>query len=359
MSPFGVRAERDSRSKAKARNEAAVKKAAAKFATQVEAHRVLRASAISAATCRAYAAALDDLKQYARRSGYSTAPKFIAETMEKFFWTRANQGYHPALGRASLYGWLHLECERPTIEANMLEGPRRALQGWSKLVMDRCRDPIPEELVALIAQHFVERDNPYLAAIVLLQTYLYARPSEIISLHAEDIILPGNGTARYRDAAVIFGASVRGLTTKTGEQDDTVILDKAVPSYLVCVLKELVRLAEGPRLFGRLATLSQYETTLKAATAELGLADFNIVPHTFRHSGPSNDVYHKRRTLREVQKRGRWKSTRSVARYEKAGRLLRRWAGATDKTKRRAHAATKKVKTDLLRALRQLQPLSA
>ena len=47
----------------------------------------------------------------------------------------------------------------------------------------------------------------------------------------------------------------------------------------------------------------------------------NIGPYAWRHSGPSIDRAQNRRSLQEVQKRGRWKQMKSVNRYEKAGRL--------------------------------------
>ena len=47
----------------------------------------------------------------------------------------------------------------------------------------------------------------------------------------------------------------------------------------------------------------------------------DITPYQLRHSGPSKDRSRNSRSLLEVQKRGRWKSHKSVARYEKSGRL--------------------------------------
>ena len=46
-----------------------------------------------------------------------------------------------------------------------------------------------------------------------------------------------------------------------------------------------------------------------------------VVPYQWRHSGESLDVARRSRSLAEVQKRGRWKSHKSVMRYEKSGRM--------------------------------------
>ena len=53
--------------------------------------------------------------------------------------------------------------------------------------------------------------------------------------------------------------------------------------------------------------------------------DLNIVPHQGRHSGAALDALGKRRTLQDIQKRGRWASHKSVFRYEKTGRIQEAW----------------------------------
>ena len=51
-----------------------------------------------------------------------------------------------------------------------------------------------------------------------------------------------------------------------------------------------------------------------------------MVPHVFRHTGPSNDRYHQRRSIAEVRRRGRWGHEKSVSRYDKPGRMLQVWS---------------------------------
>eukprot|EP00974_Lingulodinium_polyedra_P022317 2154451-Lingulodinium_polyedra.AAC.1 len=48
-----------------------------------------------------------------------------------------------------------------------------------------------------------------------------------------------------------------------------------------------------------------------------------------RHSGPSNDLAQRVRTLPEAQKRGRWASTKTMNRYERHGRMGQDWARLT------------------------------
>ena len=52
--------------------------------------------------------------------------------------------------------------------------------------------------------------------------------------------------------------------------------------------------------------------------AYLGISDLVGLPHSIRHTGPSYDVLVAYRDLREVQRRGRWRSDSSVLRYSRS-----------------------------------------
>ena len=47
-----------------------------------------------------------------------------------------------------------------------------------------------------------------------------------------------------------------------------------------------------------------------------------LVPHTARHSGPTDDLLHGRLSEQRVALRGRWSAPKSVRRYTKPGRML-------------------------------------
>ncbi|CAK0821618.1 unnamed protein product [Prorocentrum cordatum] len=61
-----------------------------------------------------------------------------------------------------------------------------------------------------------------------------------------------------------------------------------------------------------------YAKAFKKVCGRLGLA---LVPYQARHSGASHDRAREIRPQFEAQKRGGWKSQKSVVRYEKHGRL--------------------------------------
>eukprot|EP00959_Pyramimonas_sp_CCMP1952_P104567 2185745-Pyramimonas_sp.AAC.1 len=53
-----------------------------------------------------------------------------------------------------------------------------------------------------------------------------------------------------------------------------------------------------------------------------------------RHGGPSEDALGRRRTLAEVQERGRWGAKASDENYAKGGRALRQTRKMTDQQQR-------------------------
>ena len=89
------------------------------------------------------------------------------------------------------------------------------------------------------------------------------------------------------------------------------------------ILAELTRIrANEEHLFP--LTLNAYEKVLRDTGKSLNVTT-EFVPHSLRHCGPANDLYHKRRSMAAVAKRGRWSNIKSVQRYGKSGRLLKVW----------------------------------
>ena len=158
-----------------------------------------------------------------------------------------------------------------------------------------------------------------MATMVLLGVGTYARPSELLGLRKKDVIPPVRGMSRY--GALMIAAEDTGLTMKTGEIDDSILLDCSWMPFLHTIALNLSKARESPlhRLlrFDYPAFVAEFNDAL----SELDMTRLNIIPYSWRHSGPSLDRAGNHRTLAEVQKRGRWKQMRSVARYEKAGRI--------------------------------------
>jgi hypothetical protein len=165
-------------------------------------------------------------------------------------------------------------------------------------------------------------DEWFAAAAVMIQFDFYLRPSEIVDCKMRDVLRPVLQMG-VKLCGLLIANSETGDVTKTGEQDDTVLADSVSRGWISSLIRNLIIRKASPdaKLFQNL-TLPKYESLFRKVSAKLSLQSFNITPHVMRHSGPSDDAFHKVRSLLEIQKRGRWKCPKSVARYDKPGRLL-------------------------------------
>ena len=326
----------------------------ARLNAAVDGAAVLRHSSVSPATLANYKSAVQQFKEFAARRRWSTAPDFVSESLQRYFWHYADRGFDAALGRHTLYGWLHLECPSKSVAANSLENVREAVAGWRKIHGENSRDPIPEEVHLALVRQLIQLDKLLAAAALFLHPQLYLRPSELMALRAEDILVPPAGAARYRSTGVIIAPRELEMTTKTKAQDDTVLIDCACQPACSGILAELARIrSSGGRLFPQLG-LNSYEKLLRDTARIVGIGDLGVVPHTMRHTGPANDIYHDRRSLQAVAKRGRWANIKSVQRYSKSGRLLKVWRSVSAQQRAEWTRAAPGTGGRLLSALRRL-----
>ena len=195
----------------------------------------------------------------------------------------------------------------------------RAVRAWRRLTPSRSRRPWPLFVWAAIAVTLCFRGHQDMAVLCLFGVATYARPSELLGLRRKDIIPPVRGVSRY--GALLLAPEETGARTKTGESDDSVLLDCAWMTWLDQLASLLLRQtpADADLVFS--FDYPTFCSEFRSALEELEMSHLGVVPYAWRHSGPSIDRAQNRRTLLEVQKRGRWKQAKSVARYEKAGRL--------------------------------------
>ena len=206
------------------------------------------------------------------------------------------------------------------------------------------RTPVPEEMIWDLALRGVEQYEESFGLLFLqcatllpLQTHGYLRPSEAVTLRADQVIPPARGTGRRygRFHALVIAPQDSGETTKTGQVDDSIIIgDDNHYQWLNSLLPLILHgKAKQDRLFPQL-TLAEYESWLVSVCRERGYGLGYITPHVMRHSGPSNDRFHQRLNLAQIQKRGRWSCKQSVVRYEKEALLLAAWDKVTEQQQR-------------------------
>ena len=144
------------------------------------------------------------------------------------------------------------------------------------------------------------------ADIILLSQDGYLREQDWESLQAQDVQQAGQVTA------LLFGRAERGERSKTGHGQG-LLVDYPATRHM---LAERLR---GKKPTDKIFGLSQqsYRKWWYLASEALGIRDVVGRPHNVRHTGPSRDVYIRYRTLKEVQRRGRWRVDSSVLRYSK------------------------------------------
>ena len=324
----------------------------ARAASRIDGSDVLRHATVSPATLENYKNAVHHFEAFVTRRRWSLQPQSLCRTMERFFWHHANLGFSSAIGRHTLYGWLHLRCPNKSVESNQLANAREAINGWRKLNGDDSRDPLPEEIYLSAAHRLVMTRKPLTAAATFCQAQLYLRPSELLCLRPEDVLLPVRGAHRYKSTGVVIAPRELGRTTKARSHDDTILADRQCHEALASVLAELVRIRSSEeRLFP--LTLNCYEKRLRDVGSAMGLP-VDFVPHTLRHCGPANDLFFERRDMAAVAKRGRWASLKSVQRYGKSGRLIKIWRQIAESDRVLWTARASNFGAVLLAALRRL-----
>ena len=91
--------------------------------------------------------------------------------------------------------------------------------------------------------------------------------------------------------------------SKTGEFDDSVIWDHVPLQFMTSTFASLHQ--RGKRCLWDFGYV-ELGNAVKSVVAELGVQ--NLVLYSLRHSGASWDASSRRRSLQEVQKRGRWRT---------------------------------------------------
>ncbi|CAK0844871.1 unnamed protein product [Prorocentrum cordatum] len=228
-----------------------------------------------------------------------------------------------------------------------------ALAGRGKLEPDVTSEPLCWAAACLMALYLAGLNTEIAlqaARGLVVQFDTYLRPGELLDLRVPCCILPqpsaGSGYNKMGlvvgASALVMGDDVHTRVTKTGLQDDTVLIDGQSRAGVAGALMALVKSANQARQ-GRLMFLhsyASYNRLLKKAAVAVGLPT-KVTAHLPRHGGPSEDYLRGARSLADIQSRGRWSSFRSVQRYQKSGRALasfRRLSAAVKAEAKRAEA---------------------
>ena len=232
--------------------------------------------------------------------------------------------------------------------AEFLPQAKAALAGWKRAKPGGNRHPVPEEFAFDLAVFFLEKDRLDLAMAVVLQQHCYLRPSELLGLTRAHVSFPAPG--RYKRWALLLSPQELGERSKTHKTDESVLIGDVEGTEWIaqCFGRYVSRCDQ--ILFPNI-TLAQYERFFTQAIRSLQYS-ISFSPHTMRHTGPSSDLFHKRRTLPDAQKRGRWMVKSSLRRYEQSALLVKAWEGVHPRRKTTVARLSQTFPAQLLQALR-------
>ena len=218
------------------------------------------------------------------------------------------RGHQAHVGERLFAGMMHVLPE--TRRHGVLLRASRALKGWRRKCPGFSRRPLPFCVWAAICHILIARNKGLLAAMVLMAFQTYMRPKELLGLRVAHL-LPPTGSITL-DWSVLIAAQELGIPTKTGAMDDSLLFDAPGLKWMDAIWRQLTQAPADELLFP--VTYREWYDNITQSAALLGL---QLVPYQLRHSGASHDRLKNNRPLTEVLKRGRWRSLKSVARYER------------------------------------------
>jgi hypothetical protein len=206
-----------------------------------------------------------------------------------------------------------------------LPNARQALRGFQRLRPPCSRLPFPWEVICAVGHYLKNHLQEESALVLLLMFACYLRPSEPHKARVRDLVAPIGGSHFHRLWSLVLHPSELALPSKTHEFDEVVTLDLPQHHFIgEAIHARLVRTGrvQSPDLPLFEVTQLQVAHALRKALVATGLLDGGGAhPYRVRHGGASTDSFGQFRTLAEIQKRGRWRASTSVRRYEKGGRL--------------------------------------
>jgi len=293
---------------------------------------------------------VNELKGFSKYAAVSTVTEIADSELDQkligYMERLLLDGVHPAHGSKLLAAVLLV---RPEVGKGAKPGiPRawRSLKGWLKITPPRSRLPAPFPIWCSVMNGFVARTRVDLAVFTLMSVDTYARPGQLLKVRSPCLHPPSPACAFW---AIQLDPEFLDVPSKTGEYDTTVELDAPHWKELVPILEQLRRMPGDRPMWN--FTYPELYREFVSVTTDLRL---RLVLCQTRHSGASIDATTKRRTRAEIQKRGGWRSAKSVNRYEKSGRLSQVWH-ALD-AQQRAHAL--RCEDNLIRILVHGQAVS-
>ena len=243
-----------------------------------------------------------------------TLPRELDATLVEYFNDLFMRGHPAHRGDKIIATVMHHQSEYSKLGSSRLPRAWRCLKGWRRLAPGTSRKAYPLGVWCAIALELKRLGHLQMAVFTLVGLSSYSRPSELLRCRAFSLVKPSPGITEFW--SLLLNPEERMDRSKVGEFDDSIALDSPwMRPWAATLLKPLA--SQGADLPLWNFNYSHYFKVFSQVTETLGL---DMTPYQMRHSGPSIDRSRNLRSLLEVQKRGRWRSHKSVARYEKSAR---------------------------------------
>lgn len=264
------------------------------------------------------------------------------------------KGHGTDEGKRAIYGWNHFEGHFHRV-LDACPRTARALKGWSRKEPGEVRDGLPEEAVNLLAEDLIAHGETDAALCVLVLFDSYLRVSELSFLRREHVFAPSSLASRSSEWVMEAFPSLWGdedcppRTSKTHDEDVCVSLDSKSRRTSILALSIAYKRCKRNELLFKTSP-ERLRTLMHESGKRTNLVGMKPSPHRLRHGGASSDFAQHRRSLKEIQLRGHWRSWASVRRYSKPASLLKQWTKVPNQTKLKANGSESRLMA-LLRKL--------
>ena len=177
---------------------------------------------------------------------------------------------------------------------------------------------MPYLLLMLLVNAALHLKMGDLAAAMIIQFHAYLRPGELLKLRPWQISKAVvNGVSSY--ALILSDEKLTG-PTKTGEKNDSVVLDWAY-DWMGPILDRLQRRPPDSSIW--IFTSVEYGKMISTCAELAGVRHLGVHPHGLRHGGAAWDAFKHHRCLEAIKSRGKWQADSFVRRYQQDGRVVK------------------------------------
>lgn len=277
---------------------------------------LLEQKAIGERASKYYNEEYQAMKSFAKSLGCAfSTPQSLDAMLTRYFNHLFLQGHPAHRGDKILASVMHHHPQYGRQGTEKLPHSWRSLKGWRRLGAGSSRKAYPLAIWAAICCEMKRKGYLQMALFTMMGLSSYARPGELLRCRVYSLVRPSPSITEFW--TLLLNPEERAERSKVGEFDDSLALDSPyLRPWAFPLMKQLVN--RSPELPLWCFDYSHYSKIFGQVVETLGL---DMTPYQLRHSGPSIDRSRNLRSLLEVQKRGRWRSHKSVARYEKSARL--------------------------------------